>query len=90
MPSQDPSRVFLLKPPLLGVDTYFRGVVFDSDEIPLMPYQTENKYGVRYTYYRSQNRSSQKVNISEEKLFERVDLYMQKFQDLPPELIQGF
>ena len=69
---------------------YFRGVVFDSDDIPLTPYQTENKYGVRYSYYRSQNRSSQKVNISEEKLFERVDEYMKKFQDLPPELIQWF
>ncbi len=69
---------------------YFRGAVFDIQEIPLTPYQTENKYGVRYTYYRSQNRSNQKVNISEEKLFEKVNDYMKKFQDLPPEIIQWF
>jgi len=67
---------------------YFRGVVFDIQDIPLTPYQTENKYGVRYTYYRAQNRSNQKVNISEEKLFEKVNDYMKKFQDLPSEVIQ--
>jgi hypothetical protein len=69
---------------------YFRGVVFDIQDIPLTPYQTENKYGVRYTYYRAQNRSNQKVNISEEKLFEKVNGYMKKFQDLPQEIIQWF
>lgn len=69
---------------------YFRGVVFDIQDIPLTPYQTENKYGVRYTYYRSQNRSNQKVNISEEKLFEKVNDYMKKFQNLPQEVIQWF
>ena len=69
---------------------YFRGVIFDIQDIPLTPYQTENKYGVRYTYYRSQNRSNQKVNISEEKVFEKVNEYMKKFQNLPPEVIQWF
>ncbi len=69
---------------------YFRGLVFDVEDIPLTPYQTENKYGERYTYYRSQNRSNQWVNISEEKLFEKAATYMKKFENLPPEVIQWF
>lgn len=50
------------------------------DNIPLTPYQTENKYGVRYTYYRAQNRSRFTFNVSEEKLFAETDKYMEKFK----------
>jgi site-specific DNA recombinase len=69
---------------------YFRGLVFDRDNIPLTPYQTENKYGVRYTYYRSQNYSKHQLNISEDKLIEKANEYMEKFENLPMNIIQGF
>ncbi len=69
---------------------YFRKLVFDADGIPLTPYQTENKYGVRYTYYRAQNRSRYTINVSEEKLFEVAWDYMGKFKDLPQEVIIAF
>jgi DNA invertase Pin-like site-specific DNA recombinase len=69
---------------------YFRGLVFDRDNIPLTPYQTENKYGVRYTYYRSQNYSKHQLNISEDKLIEKANEYMKRFENLPMNIIQGF
>lgn len=65
-------------------------MVFDRDNIPLTPYQTENKYGVRYTYYRSQNYSKHQLNISEDKLIDKANEYMEKFENLPMHIIQGF
>lgn len=69
-----------LRPKLdTAYDAHFRGMIYDYNGYPLISYETRNRYGNPYIYYRGQNRIVRRLNYSQKFLFEKMDDYMKGF-----------
>lgn len=56
----------------------FQKLIKDEDGITLCPYEKDGKY----VYYHNQRRSKRRVNVSEKRIFEGMDTYVQGFEIL--------
>ncbi len=65
--------------PDMAYDAHFRGMIYDYNGHPLISYETRNRYGNPYIYYRGQNRIVRRLNYSQKFLFGKMDDYMKGF-----------
>ncbi len=63
----------------MSFEAHFRGMIYDYNNHLLISYETRNRNGNPYIYYRWQTRNVRKLNFSQKFLFEKMDDYMKKF-----------
>ena len=60
-------------------NAYFKWILFDETYRTFISYETTNRFWNSYIYYRTQHHMKDKLNISQNKLFNKVDEYMKSY-----------
>ncbi len=56
----------------------FKWLLYNADGIKLLAYETKNKYWDKYIYYRNLSHIDNKINISQNKLFKKIEEYIKE------------